>query len=126
MFCQCFILSKTEKINKKTSCNIVINQQSPLPASDRSAPEAKIKDPERQRKGKKSHETYMKKLRERFLKDNQEARVTLKEFIDYFQQDLNDPASTLMAIEETIRIMKEDNNAEINISIGGTDYATDI
>ena len=50
----------------------------------------------------------MKKLREKFLKDNQEARMTLKEFIDYFQQDLNDPASTLMAIEEIMRIMKED------------------
>ena len=36
------------------SCNIVINQS--LPASDRSAPETKVKDPERQRKGKKSHE----------------------------------------------------------------------
>ena len=39
------------------SCNIVINQESSLPASDRSAPEAKAKDPERQRKGKKSHQT---------------------------------------------------------------------
>ena len=41
----------------------------------------------------------MKILKERLLKDNQEAQMTLKEFIDYFQQDLNDPASTLMAIE---------------------------
>ena len=55
------------------NCNIVINQQSSLPASDRSAPEAKVKDPERQRRGKKAHETYMKKLKKRFLKDNQEA-----------------------------------------------------
>ena len=55
------------------NCNIVINQQSSLPASDRSAPEAKVKDPERHRRGKKSHETYMKKLKKRFLKDNQEA-----------------------------------------------------
>ena len=101
------------------SCNIVINQQSFLlvPAS-----EAKVKDPERQRRGKKSHEMYMKKLRERFLKDNQEARMTLKEFIDFFQQDLNDPASTLMAIEETMHIMKEEHNIEINISLGGTDH----
>ena len=68
------------------SCNIVINQQSSLPASDRSAPEAKVKDPERQRRGKKSHETHMKKLRERFLKDNQEVQMILKEFIDYFQR----------------------------------------
>ena len=55
-----------------------------------------------------------------------QVQVTLKEFIDYFQKDLNDPASTLIAMEETIRIMKEENNTEINISIGGTDYATDI
>ena len=94
-----------------------------MPALDRSAPEAKVKDPERQRRGKKSHEKYMKKLRERFLKDNQEARMTLKEFIDYFQQDLNDPASTLMAIEETMHIMKEEHNAEINIFIGETDHS---
>ena len=44
--------------------------------------------------------------------------MTLKEFIDYFQQNLNDPAYTLMAIEETMSIMKEEHNTEINISIG--------
>ena len=49
--------------------------------------------------------------------------MTLKEFIDYFQQDLNDPVSTLIAIEETIRIMNEKQNAEINIFIGGTDHS---
>ena len=32
------------------SCNFVINQQSPV--SDNVAPEAKVKDPERQRRGK--------------------------------------------------------------------------
>ena len=45
------------------------------------------------------------------------AQVTLKEFIDYFQQPLNKPASMVTAIEETIRIMKEEHNTEINISI---------
>ena len=68
----------------------------------------------------------MKKLRERFLKDNQEAQITLKEFIEYFQQGPNDPASTLTAIEETMRIMKEEHNTEINISIGGTDHAENV
>ena len=68
--------------------------------------------------------TYMKKLKEKLLKDNEEVQMTLKEFIEYFQQDLNDPASTLMAIEETIHIMKEEHNTEINISIEGIDYAT--
>ena len=37
----------------------------------------------------------MKKLKERLLKDNQKTQMTLKEFIDYFRQDLNDPAPTL-------------------------------
>ena len=68
----------------------------------------------------------MKKLMGRFLKDNQEARMILKEFIDYFQQDLNDPASTLVAIEETMHIMKEKHDAEINISIGGADHAENV
>ena len=42
--------------------------------------------------------------------------MTLKKCINYFQQDLNEPASVLIAIEETIRIMKEEHNTEINIS----------
>ena len=52
--------------------------------------------------------------------------MTLKEFIKYFQQDLNDPASLLMAIEETMRNMKEEHENEINISIGAIDYVTDL
>ena len=52
--------------------------------------------------------------------------MTLKEIIDYFQQSLNDPASTLIAIEKTMRIMKEQHNTEINISIGGTNLAASI
>ena len=68
----------------------------------------------------------MKKLKERFLKDNQEAQMPLKEFIDYFQEDLNDPTSTLIAIEETMRIMKEEHNTEINISIRGTEQAENL
>ena len=44
--------------------------------------------------------------------------MILKEFIGYFQHDLNDPASTLIAIEETMRIIKEEHNTEINISNG--------
>ena len=32
----------------------------------------------------------MKKLKEKLLKDNQEAQMTFKEFIEYFQEDLND------------------------------------
>ena len=67
------------------NCNIVINQQpSSLLASDRSAPETKVRDPERQRRVKKSHETYMKKLKEKLLKDNQEAQMTLKRIYRIF------------------------------------------
>ena len=50
------------------SCNIVINQQSSLPASDRFAPEAKVKDPERQRRGIKSHKAYIKKTKRKVFK----------------------------------------------------------
>ena len=59
----------------------------------------KVKDQNRTEAARKGRENYMKILKERLLKDNQEAQMTLKEFIDYFQQDLNDPASTLMATE---------------------------
>ena len=59
----------------------------------------------------------MKQLKDRFLKDNKMMQ-TLKEFTDSFQQDLNDRASTLIAIEETMRIIKEEHNTEINLSIG--------
>ena len=31
-----------------------------------------------------------------------------------------------MAIEETMRIMKEEHNIEINISIGGIDHVTNL
>ena len=92
-----------------------------MPISDRSAPETKTKDQKRVEAARKSLENYMKKLKEKLLKDNQEAQMTLKEFIQYFQQDLNDPVSILIAIEETMHIMKEEHNTEINISIRGTD-----
>ena len=102
------------------SCNIVINQQPSLPYK------AKAKDQRRVEAARRGRENYMKKLKERLLKDNQEVQMTLKEFIDYFQQGLNDPASMLMAIEETMGIMKEEHNIEINISIGGTEHAENL
>ena len=105
------------------NCNILINQQPSLPTSERSAPETKIKDQKRVEATRTGQENYMKKLKEKFLKDNQKAQMTLKEFIDYFQQGLNDPASILMAIEETMHIIKEEHNTEINISIRWTDHA---
>ena len=76
-----------------------------------------MKDPERQR-DKKSYSTYMKILKDRFLKDNQIEQMTLKEYIDHFQQDLNEPESTPIAIEDTKCMMREKHKNEINISIG--------
>ena len=76
--------------------------------SDRPVPETKRKDQKRVEAARRGQENYIKKLTERLLKDNQGVQVTLKEFIDYFQQGLDDPASTLIAREETMHIMKEE------------------
>ena len=94
-----------------------------MPPSGRYAPETKTKDQKRVEAARRGREKKKKKLKKKLLKDNQEAQMTLKEFIEYFQQDLNDPASTLMAIEETMRIMKEEHRTEINISIRESDRA---
>ena len=117
MFCPYLFQNKIREVNKKMTCNIVIDQQASLPVSDDVASEAKLNDPKRQRRGRKSLKMYIKKLNERLLKNNQKTQMTLKEFIDYFQQDMNDPGSTLIAIEETMRFVKEEHNTEINISI---------
>ena len=105
------------------NCNIVIYQQPSLPTSGRSTPETKTREQKRVEAARRGRENYMKKLTEKFLKDNPKLQMTLKESTDYFQQDLNDPASILMAIEETMLIIKEEHNTEINISIRGTDHA---
>ena len=99
------------------SCSIVTNQQTSLPVSENVTPEAKVKDPKRVEAAGQGRESYIKKLKERCLMNNQMVQMALKDFIDYFQQDLNDPASILTAIEETILIMIEEHNNEINISI---------
>ena len=65
------------------SCNIVINQQKSLPASDRSATETNKKE-KRVEAARRGRENYMKKLRERLLQDNQKTKMTLKKFIGYF------------------------------------------
>ena len=65
-----FTLSKREKVNKKMSCNIAISQEPSLPASDRFAPETKVKDQKRVKAVRRSREQYMKKLNERVLKRN--------------------------------------------------------
>lgn len=44
-------------------------------------------------------------------------QMTLKGIIDHFQQDSNDPASALIEIEETIRIMSKKHSVEINLSL---------
>ena len=72
------------------------------------APETKIKDPKRVEAAKKGRENYIKKTKDDFNRifKTYLVQMTLKEYIDQFQQDLIDPASTLIAIEKTIRIMK--------------------
>ena len=97
------------------NCNIVINQQPYLPTSEICTPKTKTKDQKRVEAAHRGQENYMKKLKEK--------QMSLKEFIEYFQQSLNDPASTLMAIEETMRIMKEEHNTELNISVRENDHA---
>ena len=52
------------------SCNIAISQEPSLPASDRFAPETKVKDQKRVKAVRRSREQYMKKLNERVLKRN--------------------------------------------------------
>ena len=66
------------------SCNIVINQQPSLPASDRSTHKTKAKDQKRVEATRRGRENYMRKLKEKLLKDNQKTQMTLKEFIGYF------------------------------------------
>ena len=61
--------------------------------------------------------TYIKKLKDRFLKNKQMTQMTLKVFADYFLQDLNDPLSILIAIQETICTIMEEYKTEIRISI---------
>ena len=58
------------------NCNIVINQQPS--ASDRSATQTKAKDQKRIEAAHRDRENYMKNLKEKLLKDNQKAQMTLK------------------------------------------------
>ena len=105
------------------NCNIVIYQEPSLPTSERSATETKTKDQKRFEAARRGRENFMKKLKEKLLKDNQGAQMTLKGFMECFQQGLSDHASILLAKEETMRIKKEEHNTEINISIRGSDHA---
>ena len=94
-----------------------------MPTSERSAPETKTKDQKRVEAACRGRENYMEKLKKNLLRDKQKMQMILKGFIYCFQQDLNDLASTLVAIEETMHIMKEERNTEINVSIRSIDHA---
>ena len=72
----------------------------------------------------------MKKLKDRFCKDNQMVQMTLQKYVDFLELnrienhiehdnliELNDAASTIIAIEETKRIMREKYKTEISRSI---------
>ena len=60
------------------NCNIVINQQPSLPSLDRSAPKTKTKYQKRVETAHRGRENYMKKLKEKLLKDNQKTQMILK------------------------------------------------
>ena len=62
MFCPCFILTKTEKINKKVSCSIAVNQQTSLPSK------TKAKDQKRVEESRRGRENYMKKIKGKTFK----------------------------------------------------------
>ena len=51
------------------SCNIVINQQGFLTVLDRVSPDAKMEDPERQKREKITRNIH-ENLKDRFLKNN--------------------------------------------------------
>lgn len=65
----------------------------------------------------KSKKSISKKLKDTLLKDNQMVQMTLKKRIDQFQQNLNDPDSPPITIEETVHTIEEKHKTEIDISI---------
>lgn len=101
------------------SYSIITDPQVSPPDLDRVASEGRTKYSKLVEAVHNDWETYIKKnLKNWLLKHNQMVQVTLKEFIDYFQQYLNNSASALTAIEETTRIMREEHKIKISISIG--------
>ena len=66
----------------------------------------------------KFKKSISKKLKDTLLKDNQMVKMTLKKHIDQFQQNLNDPDSPPITIEETFHTIEEKHKTEIDISIG--------
>ena len=59
-----------------------------------------MEDPKQVEAACEGRENYMKKLKGRLLKDNQLVQITLKDFLDYFQQDLNNPVSIRTLIQQ--------------------------
>ena len=92
-----------------STCNIIINQQE-QPTADIS----KDKDPKKVAQGLKLAE-WNKREKQRLMMTEQALKdgVTLKSFIEDFKRDLATPEEILIAMEETIRIMKEDNHKEL-------------
>ena len=56
------------------NCNIVINQQSSFPTSERPAPELKTKDQNSVEAARRGRENYIKKLKEKLLKEIKKRR----------------------------------------------------
>ena len=57
------------------------------------------------------------RLRKLGLAPQKQKEVTLEWFLEDIKKDLKDPANVLVAIEETIRICKEDYKTNIQITM---------
>ena len=90
-----------------SSCNIVINQQQDVTK----VVEVRKKHPGRIAQGHKLAE--LMRLRKLGLAPPKSEKFTVESLLEEFKRDLNDPAAILIAIEETIRIMKEDYKIEL-------------
>ena len=77
------------------SCNMVSNQQEFLPVLNNVAPEAKMKHHKRQKRVKNQTKCTWK-----ISETDRMVQITIKKYIDYFQQDFNDPASILIVAED--------------------------
>lgn len=91
-----------------STCNIVVNQGAT------EVVEVKKKHPGRVAQGHKLVE--LNRLRKLGLAPAKTKKTTLKSMLDEIKKDLHDPAAILTAVDETIRILEE-NNIEIRITL---------
>jgi hypothetical protein len=93
----------TEKVTRMSSCNIIINQPTIEEA-------IKVKHPGRVASGKRLSEWNRKNPKKR------KEKITLESMIADFEKEL-EPAGILIAMKETIRILKEEHNTDLYITM---------